>query len=113
MAKYYNKGWKPRSYTPGDHILLLSKNIRLRRVSRKLADRYLGPFKVLKAIGRNAYTLALPKKYGRLYNTFYISLLEPYSMREGCEPPEPTEIEGEEEWEVERILDLRETRLGR
>ena len=105
MSKYYNKKHKAMSYAPGDKVLLASKNIRMLRASKKLADRYLGPFEVLGAIGKNAYRLKLPAKYGRIHPTFHVSLLEPYHMREGCEPPEPIDIDGEDEWEVERVLD--------
>ena len=31
--------------------------------------------------------------------------MERYQRREGVEPLEPVEVDGEEEWEVERILD--------
>jgi len=113
MAKYYNKHRKPKSFAPGDLVMLSSKNIRMRKASKKLAGKFLGPFKVLKVIGQNAYTLQLPRKYGRLHHTFHVSLLEAYSMREGRGAPEPIEIDGEEEWEVEKILDLRETKAGR
>src|SRR5258705_9275782 len=101
MAKYYNQKHKERSYTLGDLVILSSKHVRIGKVSVKLQDRYLGPFKVLRTIGSNVYTLTLPKKYGRLYNTFYISLLEAYNKREGSKLPKPINIEREEEWEVE------------
>lgn len=113
VQRQYNKGRKERSYAPGAKVLLSSKNIRTLRASKKLADKFLGPFEVLKVVGQNAYTLALPKKYGRLHDTFHVSLLEPYHRREGQETPEPMDIDGEEEWEVEEILDHRETREGR
>ena len=112
-AKYYNRKHKSKTYKVGDLVLLSSKNIRLQRASKKLADKFLGPFKVLKVVGLNAYTLQLPKKYGRLHNTFHVSLLEPYSLRKGSVVPAPIEIDGGEEWEVERILDTRMTAQGR
>lgn len=115
VTKYYHKGRNPRSYAPGDHVLLSSKNIRLRRASRKLADRYP---RTVQNLESNRSKCILPGAAKEVRPTpqhlpFHVSLLEPYSVREGCEPPEPIEIAGEEEWEVERILDLRETRLGR
>lgn len=64
-------------------------------------------------MGQNAYTLCLPKKYGRLHNTFHVSLLEAYHMRDGGEPPEPMDIDREEEWEVEAILGSRDRASGR
>jgi chromobox protein 5 len=34
-----------------------------------------------------------------------VSLLEPYHRREGIDPPLPTLIDDEQQWNVERILD--------
>jgi hypothetical protein len=93
--------------------MLSSRNIRMRKASKKLADKYLGPFKVIAIRGKNAYELELPKSYGRIHPTFHVALLEPYRRREGVELPEAVEVEGEEEWEVERILDTRVTHKKR
>ena len=38
-----------------------------------------------------------------------MALLEPYSRREGQEPPLPIEIDDTEEWLVESVLDARES----
>jgi hypothetical protein len=111
-SKHYNSKHKPKSYAPGDLVLLSAKNIQLSRPSKKLSDRFLGPFTVLKVVGKNAYTLALPKKYGRLHNTFHVALLEPFTVRPGRSPPAPIDIAGEEEWEVEQVLDVKSTKAG-
>ena len=37
--------------------MLALKNIRMRKISRKLADKFLGPFRVLKVVGKAAYKL--------------------------------------------------------
>ena len=71
---------------------------------RNLADKYLGPFKVI---------VKLPKSYGRIHPTFHVALLEPYPSREGVELPKAVEVAGEEEWEVKRILDARFTHKKR
>jgi Chromo (CHRromatin Organisation MOdifier) domain len=104
-AKYYDQKHQQRIYAVGDNVMLSSRHIRLRRASKKLSDRYLGPFPITKKLGQNAYQLSLPKMYGRIHPTFHVSLLEPYRLRKGCEPPTPIEIDNEEEWEVDRVLD--------
>ena len=93
--------------------MLSSRNIRMRKASKKLADKHLGPRKVIAIRGKNAYELELPKSYGRIHSTFHVALLEPYQRREGVELPKAVEIAGEEEWEVERILDARVTHKKR
>jgi hypothetical protein len=105
VTEYYNKKRKDMSFEKGKLVLLSSRHIRTIRASKKLADRFLGPFEILERIGQNAYKLKLPPKYSRLHHTFHVSLLEAYRLRPGCEPPDPQDIEGNEEWEVERILD--------
>ena len=104
MAEYYNRKHVDKSYKIGDEVMLASKNIRLRKPSKKLTDKFLGPFKVIEAVGKVAYKLQLPKGYSRLHPTFHVSLLEPYRRRENVRLPDPVEIEGEEEWEVEEVL---------
>src|ERR1700738_260464 len=70
------------------------------------------PFKVLEVVGEGklAFRLELPTQM-RVHPVFHVSLLEPY--RESTlpgrvqEPPLPVEVEGELEYEVERILDSK------
>jgi transposase InsO family protein len=110
VKAYYDKKHQERIFLVGELVLLAAKHIRTLRASKKLADRNLGPFKILGRKGQNAYTLDLPVKYGRLHPTFHVSLLEPYHMREGRELPEPVDIDGEDEWEVEQILNRKVTK---
>ena len=78
MIKYYDKGRKDKAYVVGDRVLLASRYIRTLRVNKKLIDKFLSPFQVLERIRNNAYRLELPKKYGRIYHTFHVSLLKSY-----------------------------------
>jgi len=48
---------------------------------------------MFKFISPNAYELKLPKIYERFYRTFPVSLLEPYSRKEGEKPPEPIDFD--------------------
>jgi hypothetical protein len=51
---------------------------------------------VSKSVSSNAYELELPKAYKRLYRTFPVSLLEPYSRREGEESPKSIDLDKED-----------------
>ena len=42
----------------------------------KLITRYIGPYKILKRIGKVAYELELPLKLAALHPVFHISLLK-------------------------------------
>ena len=70
----YNKGVKPRSYAPGDKVLLNSKYIKTKR-NWKLEAKFFGPFRVLHPVGKQAYKLKFPRKW-RIHNVFHVSLLE-------------------------------------
>jgi hypothetical protein len=81
--KYYNIYKKKISFAIRDEVLINVKNLRVRKLCKKLTDRYVKPFKMFKFISLNAYELKLFKIYGRFYRTFLISLLKPYSRKEG------------------------------
>ena len=110
MIEHYNKKRAEMHFSVGDEVLLAAKNIRTLRTSKKLADQFLGPFRVVEKYGANAYKLNLPEKYGKLHHTFHVSLLQAYRARPGVKPPEPVDIEGDEEWEVTEVLDERNRR---
>jgi hypothetical protein len=115
QKKHYNKNHIAKEFKIGDKVMLRAKNIRQLRPSVKLADRYLGPFKVMEAIGthKQAYRLELPPSY-RIHDVFHISLLEPwYPRADAVVEPDAVEIDGEEEFEVESVLAHREGRKGR
>jgi deoxyuridine 5'-triphosphate nucleotidohydrolase len=115
MSKYYDQNKLPTpNYKEGELVMLNAKNIRTKRPSKKLAPKLYGPFKILKRIGSHAYQLQLQQRW-RIHDVFHVSLLEPYRANSLAgrpqERPEPEEIEGQSEWEVETILqsEIRKT----
>ena len=55
-----------------------------------------------------AYRLDLPDSMSRIHAVFHVSKLKPYKASGRVQPPPvPIEIEGELEYEVERVLDKR------
>ena len=69
--------------------------------------RYIGPFTVTQRVSPVAYRLALPEGY-KIHDVFHISLLKPYGDNGTVRPPPPELIEGEEEYEIDTILDHRD-----
>ena len=58
------------------------------------------------AWGKQSYKLKLTPQYHSIHPVFHVSLLEPYHARDGEIPSsDPVLVVGEEEWEVEKILD--------
>jgi hypothetical protein len=68
-----------------------------------LTDRYIRFFKVSKFIDLNAYELELFKIYKRLYRTFPVSLLEPYSRKKGEKSFKPVDLDKKDRFQVKSI----------
>ncbi|MBW0519459.1 hypothetical protein O181_059174 [Austropuccinia psidii MF-1] len=88
-----------------------SKNIKSTRPTKKLCERWLGPFPILKKVSTHGYHLKLPSQWKSIHPVFHISLLEPVKTSTipnwHQEPPPPIIIEEEDEWEVSQILDAK------
>ena len=89
----------------GDQVLLSTRNLTMKMVgSAKLMPKYLGPFTISRKINQVAYELDLPPCM-KIHNVFHVSLLNTYRSDGSVHPPPPpTLVDGELEYEVERIL---------
>lgn len=109
--KYYDRGRRSNPiFKIGDEVWLSATNLKLSCPSRKLGPRFIGPFKIKRVVNPVAFELSLPSSY-RIHPVFHTSLLKPVtpSSFPGREklPPPPINIEGEDEFEVEAIMDCR------
>lgn len=93
----------------GDKVWLSGRNIRTTQPAKKLDYKYHGPYVISKCIGTQAYQLDLPQALQNIHNVFHVSLLEPYHTIEGRAPPPPPmiEVDGEDQAEIEEVLDSR------
>jgi hypothetical protein len=109
---YDAKTKDPPLFKVGDLVWLSRKHISTNRPSSKLDYKRLGPFKILEVVGeaKSAYKLELPVQM-RIHPVFHVSLLTPYKANtipgRQQAPAPPVVIDGNEEWEVEKILDSR------
>ena len=103
------------TFEKGDDVLLSTKHITLKHPgTHKLLLRWIGPFTILDRVGQLAYRLKLPESMSRIHPVFHVSKLKPYKASGRVQPPPvPIEIEGELEYEVERILDKRTVKRSR
>ena len=71
--------------------------------NQSLTGKWLGPYKVIKAIGSHAYRLEVPEGTCG-HNVVYTTLLKPFRWRD--EPQDMDEDE-EEIWKVKEIVNSR------
>ncbi|MBW0531337.1 hypothetical protein O181_071052 [Austropuccinia psidii MF-1] len=74
----YRNRMIPPYFQPGNMVFPAPKNIKTTIHTKKLSERGLGPFKVLKKVGSHAYHLKYPLKWKSAHPVFHVSLLEPF-----------------------------------
>lgn len=119
MALYYDKKHKPLSLKPGDKAFValagsMDTGYHLpNTISHKLSAQRVGPFEIIRAVGRLAYELKIPKNW-KIHPIISVAHLEPYKTDpydRAISTPVPETIAddagGHEEWEVEDLLSER------
>ena len=102
-------------YRVGDKVLISIKDFSIelmKRVIKKLAEKFIGLYVVKKIVSENAVELELPASL-RIYPVVNIRRIVKYreQIKEQKKiPPPPVEVAGEKEYEVEEILDRKERR---
>lgn len=109
----YDDKHTPTEFEVGDVVYLrLHKGYHLPgKPNRKWSPQRAGPFRVIRKVGKAAYELDFPKTW-RVHPV--ISVAHLYKPRQGTDPygrkaapPDPVMVEGEEHWEIERIVQRR------
>ena len=107
-----DKHWTlPPDFKIGDKVFVKSDNIHTTRPSKKLAEKFLGPFEILAQVGSASFTLHLPNSMCGIHPVFHVSMLEPSAPNEFPNqtetPPPPVIIDRETEFEISEILDSK------
>jgi hypothetical protein len=110
LARARMKARFPNSFTTfkkGEKVWLEARNLKLPHLSKKIAPKKAGPFKISEVITPVTYRLHLPTGW-RIHNVFHSSLLTPFKETNAHGPSYPTPIpdiiDGEEEFKIEGIL---------
>jgi len=99
-------------YRIGDLVLLSTKDLKYKMTGRhteKFTECFVGPYKVKAIISSNAIELKLPSMV-KTHPVVNVSRVQRYKLQvkgQRKEAPQPVVIKGEEEWEVEKIMNKR------
>ena len=80
--QYYQKSANARcSPTPdfkvGNKVFIKAQLFQTTRPSKKLSEKYLGPYKIIAQPGIQLFTLCLPESMHSVHPVFYVSMLKP------------------------------------
>jgi hypothetical protein len=113
QARYYNQHHQLVEHDVGDWVLLNSKDLHFKCGTPKLLPRWVGPFEIVKRVGKLAYELKLPRSW-RIHDVFHVGRLQAYRSDGSVQPPPPMELlDGEAEYEVERVLQHKDVKCGK
>uniref|UniRef100_A0A0W0F1G9 Putative reverse transcriptase-rnase h-integrase n=1 Tax=Moniliophthora roreri TaxID=221103 RepID=A0A0W0F1G9_MONRR len=98
------------TFEKGQKVWLEAKNLAIGYLSKKLAPKREGPFKILEVLGPVTYRLDLPHQW-KIHPVFHTALLSPFKETKAHGPsftePPPDLIEGFEEYKVEAVIGHR------
>jgi len=101
----------PPELKVGDLVFVLAKFIRTTWLSKKLSEKYLGPFEITGKLSNQSYQIKLPAHLHSIHPMFHISQLEPATAssipQHTNELLPPIEVDGQMEFELSRILDSK------
>ena len=114
MKRYVDRGRREtEEWKKGDRVLLRAKDLVFKeRPSKKLMERYIGPYAIEEIVSLNVVKLKLPSSM-RIYLVVNVSQIVRYKeqMKEQKkEKGKPVEVEEVKEWEVEKILNKKKIR---
>ena len=114
MKKYTDRGREEtEEWKKEDQVLLSTKDLVFKeRPTKKLTERYVGPYAIEEVVSSNAVKLQLLSSM-RIHPVVNVSRIVRYKEQvEGQkkEKEKLVEVEGVEEWEVEKILNKRKIR---
>ena len=105
MSSRNHQGFTP--FKKEDKVWLEAKNLKCSITNPKFTPKREGPFTITKVLSLITYQLCLSKTW-KIHLVFHTSLLSPYHENSIHGPnfpaPPPDLIEGEKEYEIEKIL---------
>ncbi|MBW0565938.1 hypothetical protein O181_105653 [Austropuccinia psidii MF-1] len=124
-AKEYNKQRYEKThmepdFKEGDQVLVSTLNFNNLKVPKKMKDSFVGPFTIIKLIGKNAVEVRLTEEFFRKHPVFPVRLVKPYfqteedkfpSRNKTTTPPDMVEVE-DSTGHLKNIIKARKIRLN-
>ncbi|MBW0498693.1 hypothetical protein O181_038408 [Austropuccinia psidii MF-1] len=124
-AKEYNKQrWDKSHMKPdfreGDRVLVSTLSFNNIKGPKRMRDSFLGPFTIIRLIGKSAFEVKLTEEFSRKHPVFPVSLVKPYfqteeekfpSRKKSPTSPEIVEVE-DSPVPVKKIIKARKIRLN-
>ncbi|MBW0553766.1 hypothetical protein O181_093481 [Austropuccinia psidii MF-1] len=121
--EYNNQRWDKTHMEPdfreGDQVLVSTLNFKNIKGPKKMRDSFVGPFTIIKLIGKNAVEVKLTEEFSRKHSVFPGSLVKAYFQKEEDKfpsreknptPPYIVEVE-DSPGPVSKIIRARKIRL--
>jgi len=114
MKRYADRGRRETEvWKRGDRVLLSTRDLVFKeRPSKKLTERYVGPYVIEEVVSSNVVKLRLPSSM-RIHPVVNVSQIVRYKEQvkgQKKEEGKPIEVERVEEWEVEKVLNKKKIR---
>ena len=81
------------------------------QLSKKLSNKYTGPFEIIVKPGIHSFTIRLPESMQGVHPVFHVSMLKPATSNEIANwtqsPPPPIDINGKPELEIAEDIDSK------
>ncbi|MBW0589653.1 hypothetical protein O181_129368, partial [Austropuccinia psidii MF-1] len=120
--EYHEQRWDKSHMEPdfkeGDQVLVSTLRFNNIKGPKKMRDWFVGPFNMIKLIGKNAVELKLTGEFSRKHPVFLVSLVKPYfhteedkfpSRKRNPTPPQILEVE-DSPGPVRKIINARKIR---
>ncbi|MBW0538402.1 hypothetical protein O181_078117 [Austropuccinia psidii MF-1] len=116
----WDKTHMEHDFEEGDQVLVSTLNFNNLKGPKKMRDSFVGPFTIIKLVGKNAVEVKLTEEFSRKHPVFPVSLVKPYfqteegkfpSRKKNLTPPEIVEVE-DSPGPVSKIIRARKIRLN-
>ena len=95
----------------GDKVFVKAQFFRTTQPSKKLSEKYLGPYEMISQPGTLSFTLCLPESMWSVHPVFHVSMLEPTTSNTFSKRIQPASapviINREPKYEISWIVDSK------